>query len=419
MKQKVVLAYSGGLDTSVILKWLIKDKNYDVIAYIADVGQNEDFKEIEKRAYETGASKVYIEDLKKELVEDYIYPMIRANAIYEGRYLLGTSIARPIIAKRQLEIAEMEKAAAVAHGSTGKGNDQIRFELTYYALAPTMKVIAPWKDISFLREFKGRTDMINYAKANRIKINVTKSKPFSSDPNIFHISYEAGELEDPMKEPREDMFMWSVSPAKAPDKKLKLRIEFEKGTPVRVSDLNSTKAVTGSVKILTYLNKVAGENGVGRVDIVENRAVGLKSRGVYETPGGTILYQAHRDLEGITMDREVMHLRDMLSPKFAELIYNGLWFAPERSALSAFFDKSQEFVTGSVDLFLYKGNIVIVGRKSPFSMYDEEQASMDVLGSYDPVDAGGFIRINALRLIKASLQEKKINSSRSGKRKNK
>jgi argininosuccinate synthase len=407
MKQKVVLAYSGGLDTSVILKWLIKEKNYDVIAYIANVGQKEDFEEIKRRAYETGAVNVYIEDLRKELVEDYIFPMIRANAIYEGRYLLGTSIARPVIAKRQLEIAKLEKATAVAHGSTGKGNDQIRFELAYYAIAPTIEVIAPWKDEKFLRVFKGRTDLIAYAKANKIKISVTVSKPFSSDLNIFHVSYEAGELENPMKAPKENMFTLSLSPMNAPDKKTKLGIEFEKGNPVKVTDYNSKKIIKEPVKLLIYLNKVAGENGIGRVDIVENRAVGLKSRGVYETPGGTILYQAHRDLEGITMDREVMHLRDTLSPIFAELIYNGLWFSPERNALSAFFDKTQEYVTGRVDVELYKGNVIIVGRESPNSLYDAEQASMDTIGSYDPMDAGGFIRINALRLIKASLQEKK------------
>ena len=408
MNRKVILAYSGGLDTSVILKWLIREKKYDVVAYIADVGQKEDFEEIKKRAYETGAINVYIEDLKEELVNDYIFPMIRANAIYEGRYLLGTSIARPIIAKRQLEIADKEKATAVAHGSTGKGNDQLRFELTYYSLAPAIEVIAPWKDEEFLNDFKGRSDLIAYAKANNIKVNVTSSKPYSSDLNIFHISYEAGELENPMSEPDEDMFTLSVSPMQAPDKKTKLSIEFEHGNPVKVTDFNTNTVVTEPVKLLAYLNKVAGENGVGRIDIVENRAVGLKSRGVYETPGGTILYQAHRDLEGITMDREVMHLRDSLSPKFAELIYYGLWFSPERKALSVFFDKTQEFVTGKVDLVLYKGNIIIVGRESPYSLYDAEQSSMETIGSYDPIDAGGFIKINALRLISASIQEKKL-----------
>ena len=407
MSRKIVLAFSGGLDTSVILNWLIRNKKCDVIAYVADIGQQEDFEVIEKRAYDIGAKNVYLEDLKEEFVTGYIFPIIRANAIYEGRYLLGSSVARPLIAKRQLEIAERENTNVVAHGATGKGNDQIRFELTYYSIAPEIEIVSPWRDQEFLRMFKGRTDLIEYAKANNISIDASVDKPYSEDLNLLHMSHEAGRLENPMNEPDEDIFKLSVSPVDAPDEKTKLSIEFEKGYPVKVTDLNNGTTVTEPVKLLSYLNKVAGENGVGRVDMVENRVVGMKSRGVYETPGGTILYQAHHDLEGITMDREVMHLRDSLSPKFAELVYYGLWFSPERELLSLFFDKTQEFVTGRVDLVLYKGNVIIAGRESECSLYDAEQSSMETIGSYDPKDASGFIRINALRLINASLQKRK------------
>jgi argininosuccinate synthase len=406
MGKKVVLAYSGGLDTCVILRWLIAEKGYDVVAYIADVGQGDDFEQVRQRAYDTGASQVYVDDLKQAFVTDYVFPVIRANAIYEGRYLLGTSIARPLIARRHVEIARAENAQAVAHGATGKGNDQIRFELAFHSLAPELEIIAPWRDPAFLRTFKGRTDLIEYASAHGITVDVSPSKPYSNDLNLFHMSHEAGELEDPKHEPGPEMFRLSASPLDAPDRETRLSIEFDRGVPVKVTDSGTGSVVAEPVVLLAYLNRVAGENGIGRVDIVENRFVGLKSRGVYETPGGTILYRAHHDLEGITMDREVMHLRDTMSPKYAELIYNGLWFSPEHELLSVFFEKTQEYVTGTVDLVLYKGNVIIVGRESKYSLYDAEQSSMETIGSYNPVDASGFIRINALRLINAALQRK-------------
>lgn len=406
MGKKVVLAYSGGLDTCVILRWLIVERGFDVIAYIADVGQGDDFDQVQQRAYDTGASKVYVDDLKQDFVTDYVFPVIKANAIYEGRYLLGTSIARPLIARRQVEIARAENAQAVAHGATGKGNDQIRFELAFHSLAPELEIIAPWRDPAFLRTFKGRTDLIEYARAHGITVDVSLKKPYSNDLNLFHMSHEAGELEDPKLQPREDMFRLSVSPLEAPDRETRLSIQFDRGVPVKVTDSSNGSVVTEPVALLAYLNKVAGDNGIGRVDIVENRFVGLKSRGVYETPGGSILYRAHHDLEGITMDREVMHLRDTMSPQYAALIYNGLWFSPECELLSGFFEKTQEYVTGTVDLVLYKGNIIIVGRESAYSLYDAEQSSMETIGAYNPVDASGFIRINALRLINAALQRK-------------
>lgn len=395
MSEKVVLAYSGGLDTSVILKWLI-DKGYDVIAYVADLGQKEDFESIRKKALAVGASKVYIEDLKKEFVTDFIFPTIRANAVYEGRYLLGTSVARPLIAKKQIEIAENEKCNIVAHGATGKGNDQVRFELTYMALKPDIKIISPWKDSEFLSKFEGRDDLIKYSKEHNIPVKATVEEPWSSDPNLMHISYEAGELEDPKLKPRESMFEMTVSPQKAPDKETELEIEFEEGTPIKVTCENTVKE--DPLELYVFLNDIGGKNGVGRVDMVENRYVGLKSRGVYESPAATILHTAHKDLEGITMDREVMHLRDMLMPKYAELIYYGYWYSPEMEFLRAAFDKSQENVTGKVRLQLYKGNVTVIGRESPFSLYDEALASMHLKGEYDQRDARGFININALRL---------------------
>jgi argininosuccinate synthase len=404
--KKVVLAYSGGLDTSVIVKWL-SEKGYEVIAYVANLGQKDDFEAIRKKALKTGASKVYVEDLREEFVTDFIFPAIRANAKYEGRYLLGTSLARPLIAKKQIEIAKKEGAKAVAHGATGKGNDQVRFELTCYTLFPGVEIIAPWKDTEFLNSFQGRTDLIEYSKKHGIPVKATKDEPWSSDPNLMHNSYEAGMLEDPAQGPREDMFELTVSPKEAPDKETVLEIEFEKGNPVRVKNLNDGTVKTKPLDLFIYLNEVAGRNGVSRVDMVENRFVGIKSRGVYETPAGTVLYAAHRDLEGLTMDREVMHIRDGLMPKLAELMYYGFWYSPEMELLMTLIDKSQEYVTGKVKLKLYKGNVIVTGRESPNSLYDEAQSSMDVAGGYDQRDAKGFIKINALRLINSALRKKK------------
>jgi argininosuccinate synthase len=406
MKEKVVLAYSGGLDTSVILKWLV-ERGYDVIAFVANLGQQEDFEAIRKKALSVGASKIYIEDLRKEFVTDFIFPAIRANAIYEGRYLLGTSVARPLIAKRQIEIAKMEGAKIVSHGATGKGNDQVRFELTYQALFPGVKIISPWKETEFLNTFKGRSDMIDYSKKHGIPVKATKDEPWSSDPNLMHISYEAGELEDPMKRPRESMFELTVSPHEAPEKETIIEIEFKNGNPARVINITDGVVKEDPLELFMYLNELGGKNGIGRVDMVENRFVGIKSRGVYETPGGTILHLAHRDLEGLTMDREVMHLRDSLITKFSELIYYGFWFSPEMEVLRALFDKAQENVSGKVHIALYKGNVMVIGRESKESLYDEAQSSMDVSGGYDQRDATGFIKLNAIRLINHFLRKQK------------
>ena len=396
-KKKVVLAYSGGLDTSIILKWL-EQKGYDVIAYVADVGQKEDFEEVRQKALATGASKVYVENLQEEFVTDYIYPAIQGNALYEGRYLLGTSLARPIIAKRHIEIANKEGAEYVSHGATGKGNDQVRFEMAFYALNPNIKVIAPWKDREYLDQFKGRTDMLEYAEKHGIPVKATLKKPYSEDENLMHISHEAGVLEDPMFRPEEDMFTLTVSPQDAPDKETIVDIEFKDGIPVKVTDKS-----TGSVKdtplgIFLYLNKIGGENAIGRVDMVENRYVGIKSRGVYETPGATILLEAHRDIEGLAMDREVMHLRDTLIPKFAELIYNGYWFSPEMDFLLSAMRKAQEAIDGTVTVALYKGNVTCIGRQSPTSLYNQDLSSMDIEGGFNQEDSRGFININAVRL---------------------
>jgi len=395
MAKKIVLAYSGGLDTSVILKWLI-DKGYDVVAYVADLGQGDDYEKVRKKALDCGAKKVYVEDLKEEFITDYIYKALKSNAIYEGRYLMGTSIARPIIAKRQVEIAKKEKTNAVSHGATGKGNDQVRFELTYLTLMPDAEIIAPWKNDEFLKQFQGRPDMLAYAQKHGIPVEATTKKPYSSDENIMHKSFEAGILEDPAAAPPADMFTKTVSPKDAPNKETDLEITFEKGVPVKVTYNGMIK--TKPLEMLMFLNKVGGENGIGRVDMVENRVVGMKSRGVYETPGYTILRAAHMDLEGITMDREVMHLRDGLIPKIAELMYNGYWFAPEMDFLMAAVDESQKYVNGTVKLTLYKGNITVTGRYSKDSLYDANVASMDVHGKYDQRDAIGFIKLNALRL---------------------
>ncbi len=395
--KKVVLAYSGGLDTSVILQWLL-DRNYEVIAYIADVGQADDFAAAKEKALKIGASRVYIEDLKKEFVTDYIFQMFKANTVYEGRYLLGTSVARPIIAKRHVEIARKEGTRIVAHGATGKGNDQVRFELGYYALMPEAKVIAPWKDQEFLNQFKGRTDLINYAAAKGIPVSQTVKKPYSEDDNLLHISHEAGVLEDPWYHPPKEVYSKTVDPMDAPDSPTDITIDFTKGVPVRVKNETDGTVKDSPLELFVYLNELGANNGVGRVDIVENRFVGLKSRGVYETPGGTILLQAHRDLEGITMDREVMRIRDLIAQRYADVIYNGFWFSPEMEFLTAIVDKSQETVNGTVSLRLYKGGVYVNGRKSPDSLYDENMSSMDVEGGYDQKDAGGFIRINAVRL---------------------
>lgn len=397
-KEKVVLAYSGGLDTSVILKWLI-DKGYEVIAYVADVGQDDDFTAVEKKALQIGASKVCIRDLKKEFVTDYIFPALKANAVYENRYLLGTSLARPLIAKYQIEIAREEKAEFVSHGATGKGNDQVRFELSYYALNPGIKVLAPWKTQEFLDQFKGRTDMLNYARDKKIPVKATVSKPYSEDDNLMHISHEAGILEDPAFRPEMDMYTKILPPQQAPDKETKLEIHFRDGIPVKVVNHDTGVSLTDPLELFVYLNKVGGENGIGLLDMVENRFVGIKSRGVYETPAGTILLHAHMDIEGIAMDREVMRLRNMLSPVFAEIVYNGFWFSPEMDFLRAAIDKSQELIDGTVYLSLYKGNVMINGRESPSSLYNKELSSMDIAGGFDQKDSAGFIKINAIRLM--------------------
>ncbi len=388
--KKIVVAYSGGLDTSILLIWLKEKYNAEIIAFCADIGQEEELKGLDKKAVRTGASKCYIDDLTEEFARDYIYPMIRANALYENQYFLGTSIARPLIAKRQLEIALKEGADAVAHGATGKGNDQVRFELTFAALAPQIKVIAPWRTW----DFKGREDLINYAKEKGIAVPVTAKKPYSMDRNLLHISFESGILEDPWAEPPADMFKLSVSPEKAPDKAEYVELEFEKGDCFAVNGKRLTPA-----GVMRALNKLGGKHGIGRVDLVENRFVGMKSRGVYETPGGAILHYAHRQIETLTLDREVMHLRDGLIPKYSELVYNGFWFAPEREFLQAAIDHSQQNVSGTVRLKLYKGNIITAGRKSLLSLYDPKVATMEAdAGAYNQGDATGFINLNALRL---------------------
>lgn len=398
MKEKVVLAYSGGLDTSVILKWLI-EKGFDVIAFVADVGQTEDFEECRKKALLLGASKVIVADLKREFIEDYVFKAVKANAIYEDRYLLGTALARPLIAMKQIETAIAEGAQAVSHGATGKGNDQVRFELCYYALKPDIKVISPWKDKEFLQTFKGRTDLLNYASEKNIPVKASISKPYSEDENLMHISHEAGVLEDPMFTMNKNMLQKMVMPQDAPDAETRIVIDFRDGLPVKVLNKDDGTEKTDPYELFVYLNDIAGKNGIGLLDMVENRFVGIKSRGVYETPGATILYAAHRDIEGIAMDREVMRLRNMLTPKFAELIYNGFWFSPEMDFLMAAIDKSQEVIDGSVHLCLYKGNILIEGRESPSSLYNKNLSSMDIEGGFDQTDSRGFIRINAIRLM--------------------
>ena len=387
--KKVVLAYSGGLDTSVILKWLKNEFGCEVIAFTADVGQAEELDRLEEKAYATGASKIYIEDLREEFVRDFVFVALKANAVYEGTYLLGTSIARPLIAKRQIEIAQQEGADAVVHGATGKGNDQVRFELTYYAFNPHIRVISPWRQW----HFKSRGDLIAYARQNNIPVPVTTEKPYSMDRNLLHISFEGGILEDPWAAPPENMFVLSVPPEKAPDRATSVEIDFEEGIPKRIDGKAYTPA-----NLLMKLNELGGQNGIGRVDMVENRFVGMKSRGVYETPGGTILHTAHRAMESITMDREVMHLRDSLMPKISELIYYGFWFSPEMDVLRKTIDETQKDVTGTVRLKLYKGNCVVAGRKSERSLYHDAFATFEKDIVYNQQDAEGFIRLNALRL---------------------
>ena len=395
--KKIVLAYSGGLDTSVMLHWLKEKYGCPILAFVADVGQGEDLASIEKKAYETGADKVVISDLREEFVREFCFPAMQAHALYEGEYLMGTSLARPTIAREQAKVAVDWGGDAVAHGSTGKGNDQIRFELTFQALAPELEIIAPWRSW----EFGGRMDLINYAQTWGIPITSTQEKPYSIDQNIMHTSYEGGILEDPWEAPPEDIFLLSVAPQQAPDAPTEIVIDFEAGIPVKVND----KAM-GPVEILQELNRVAGANGVGRVDLVENRMVGMKSRGVYETPGMTVLHKTHRALESLTLDREVQHLKDELAPRIAELIYYGFWFAPEMELLLQLVQNSQTRVTGKVRIQLYKGNCVIQGRSSPFNLYDPAYATFEADEVYSQADAQGFIQLQGLRLRVAALLEK-------------
>jgi argininosuccinate synthase len=395
---KIILAYSGGLDTSVILRWLKENYRAQIIAFCADIGQGDELTGLEEKALNTGGSKCIIEDLREEFARDFIFPMFQAGAIYENQYFLGTSIARPLIAKRMIEIARGEKAEAIAHGATGKGNDQVRFELTAAALAPELKVIAPWREERFRKQFPGRKQMIAFAKKNKIPIEASPEKPYSMDRNLLHISYESGVLEDPWfdasSKKMRRMYKLSVAPEDAPDNPEHVDLAFENGNCVKVSDKKLS-----SLGVMQALNKLGGQHGIGRVDIVENRFVGMKSRGVYETPGGAILHFAHRQIESLTMDREVMHLRDSLIPKYSELVYNGFWFSPEREALQALVTETQRHVTGIVRLKLYKGNIIVAGRKSPKSLYDPKIATMEgEKSAYDQSDATGFIRLNALRL---------------------
>jgi len=387
--KKIVLAYSGGLDTSVMLHWLKERYGCEVVCYCADVGQGEELEGLEEKARATGASKLYVEDLRQEFVSDYVWPAVQANAVYEGVYLLGTSLARPVIAKRQIEIARREGADAVAHGATGKGNDQVRFELTYYALEPDIKVVAPWREW----EFKGRTDLIAYCEQHRIPVTATHAKPYSTDRNLMHVSYEGGILEDPWAEPPPDIFQMTKAPEEARAEAEYVVVGFEAGVPVSVDG-----ARMGAVELLEELNRVGGAHGIGRVDLVENRFVGMKSRGVYETPGVTILQAAHRALESITMDREVLRLRDALSMKFAESVYYGFWFAPETELMRRTIDETQRDVTGDVRLKLYRGNVVVAGRRAPRSLYNERLATFEADTVYNQRDAEGFIKLNALRL---------------------
>jgi argininosuccinate synthase len=395
--KKIVLAYSGGLDTSVILRWLIETYGSEVVAFTADLGQGEELIPIRDKAVRTGASAVHVVDLREEFVRDFVFPVLRASAVYESGYLLGTSFARPLIARRQVEVARAEGADAVAHGATGKGNDQLRFELTYAALAPDLQVIAPWREW----DLRSRTDMMAYAERHGIPVPTTAERPYSMDRNLFHISYEGGILEDPWAEPPEKMFLLTASPEQAPDVPTFVEVEFEAGTPVAVDGRRLSPAA-----LLERLNRIGAEHGVGRIDIVENRYVGMKSRGVYETPGGTILHVAHRALESLTLDREVLHLRDSLVSRYAEMIYYGYWYAPEREALQRFMDEAQRDVTGTVRLKLYKGNVMVAGRRSPRSLYRQDVATFEADSVYRQKDAEGFIRLNSLRLRIRALRDR-------------
>jgi argininosuccinate synthase len=395
---KIVLAYSGGLDTSIILKWLIEHYNAEVIAFTADIGQGEEVEEARVKALKTGASKAYALDLREEFVGDFVFPMFRSGALYEGYYLLGTSIARPLIAKHLVRIAQEEGAEAISHGATGKGNDQVRFELTAYSLKPDIKIIAPWREWDFV----GRGQMIEYAAKHGIPVPATLEKPYSVDANLLHNSFEGGVLEDPWAEPPEGMFRLTADPDKAPDRYEYLEVDFLGGDPVAV---NGEKLAPAA--LLAKLNEIGGRNGIGRIDLVESRFVGMKSRGVYETPGGTLLYHARRAVESLTVDREVLHQRDGLASKYAELVYNGFWFAPEREALQSYFDHVAKTVTGTARLKLYKGSVITAGRKSPLSLYDKSLVSFDEKGGYNQADADGFIKLNSLRLrVRAKAQPK-------------
>lgn len=392
-REKVILAYSGGLDTSVILKWLDL-KGYDVIAYVADVGQSDNLDELEEKAYSSGAKGFYRVDLREEFIRDYVYPSVKFNALYEGRYLLGTSLARPVIAKGMVEVARKEGAKYIAHGATGKGNDQVRFELSVAALAPELETIAPWRDPEFFNTIKGRKEAIDFAAEHNIPVKATAKKPWSSDENYMHISFEAGILEDPNAVPPKDMFEMTVDPKDAPDQAEIIEIEFAQGTPVKFNGKSYAP-----VQMLGELNKVAGRNGIGRIDLVESRYVGMKSRGVYETPGGTLLYAAHRDLEGMNIEGSLINLKESLMPRFSKLVYDGYWYSSEMDCMLAFLNESQKYVTGSIKLELYKGNITIVGRDSKYSLYDEKIASMeDDGGAYNQTDATGFIVLHSLPL---------------------
>ncbi|MBB6097810.1 argininosuccinate synthase [Deinobacterium chartae] len=398
MKKKVVLAYSGGLDTSIILKWLQTERDYEVVAFTADIGQGDEVEEARVKALNTGAVAAYALDLQEEFVSDFVFPMMRSAALYEGYYLLGTSIARPLIAKKLVEIAEQEGAVAIAHGATGKGNDQVRFEMTALALRPDIQTVAPWREWSF----KGRADLEAFARQHGIPVPTTQKDPWSTDANLLHISYEGGILEDPWAEPPAHMFKLTVDPALAPDTPEYVEIEFEGGNPVAIDGERLSPAA-----LLARANQLAGAHGVGRLDLVENRFVGMKSRGVYETPGGTLLYHARRAVESLTLDREVLHQRDALAPKYAELVYNGFWYAPEREALQAYFDHVAARVTGTARIKLFKGNATVVGRKSPISLYDKELVTFEADNVYNQADAAAFIKLNALRLrVKARADQK-------------
>uniref|UniRef100_A0A9J7X621 Argininosuccinate synthase n=1 Tax=Cyprinus carpio carpio TaxID=630221 RepID=A0A9J7X621_CYPCA len=394
-KGLVVLAYSGGLDTSCILLWL-KEQGYDVIAFLANIGQDEDFDAAQKKAEKLGAKKVFIEDLRSEFVQEFIWPAVQANAVYEDRYLLGTSIARPCIARRQVQIARQERAQYVSHGATGKGNDQVRFELTCYALYP--QIIAPWRIPEFYSRFRGRKDLMEYAEKHGIPVPVTPKAPWSMDANLMHISYESGILENPKNHAPSDLYQMTKNPEDSPSEPDVLEIDFAKGVPVRVTHVKEGTSKDTPLELFCYLNEIGGKHGVGRIDIVENRFIGMKSRGIYETPGGTILLHAHLDIETFTMDREVRKIKQSLGIKFSELIYNGFWYSPECEFVRHCIDKSQENVEGRVQLSVFKGQVYILGRESPKSLYNEELVSMDVQGDYDPCDASGFIKINAVRL---------------------